>query len=59
MDRRSYLKTDELRVRPGTYADIYDSVLWDNEEWYVKFFMTTEGEPVVEVWSLNWDGSIH
>lgn len=59
MSRSDYYKTDELRAIPGTYADIYRFVPWDGEEWYVKFFFRSDGEMLLEIWSLNWESAIH
>ena len=33
-------------------------MVYDETEWYVKFFVEDE-EPVVEIWSMNWDGAFH
>ena len=51
-------KSVELEHKPGTWADIYCGMFYDDTEWYVKFFIENE-EPVVEIWSMNWDGAVH
>ena len=52
IEESHFHKCDELKNLPGTMADIYHSVPWDDQEWYVKFFMR-DGEPVVDIWSLK------
>ena len=54
-----YLKTDELEKRPGTYADIYKGMVYDDIEWYVKFYVDGDGYAQVMVWSMCWDGAGH
>ena len=51
-------KSVELEHKPRTWADIYCGMFYDDTEWYVKFFIENEG-PVVEIWSMNWDGAVH
>lgn len=58
MGPRHFHKSVELENRPGTWADVYKGMVYDDVEWYVKFFMDG-GEPIVVVWSMNYDGAIH
>lgn len=58
IEEKHFRKSVELERRPGTWADIYCGMVYDETEWYVKFFIEDE-EPVVEIWSMNWDGAFH
>ncbi|WP_333789952.1 type II toxin-antitoxin system MqsR family toxin [Parolsenella catena] len=58
MRREHFVKSVELEKRPGTWADVYVRMVYDDVEWYVKFFIDGD-EPTVEIWSLNWDGTVH
>mgnify|MGYP007039011563 FL=1 len=48
----------ELKNRPGILADVYCGMVYDEIEWYVKFFME-DGVPMLDIWSMNWDGAVH
>ena len=58
MGHEHFVKSVELEKRPGTWADVYAGMVYDDIEWYAKFFIDGE-EPIVEIWSLNWDGVVH
>lgn len=58
IEEKHFRKSVELEHKPGTWADIYCGMFYDDTEWYVKFFIENEG-PVVEIWSMNWDGAVH
>lgn len=58
IEPRHFDKSVELDNRPGTWADVYRGAIYDEVEWYVKFFIENES-PTVEVWSMNWDGAVH
>lgn len=54
-------KSDELKRRPGIFADIYSGIecaVYPEEKWYAKIVMA-DGEVDLEIWSMNWDGYIH
>lgn len=56
-----FYKSVELVKRPGVFADIYNDIKceeYSEERWYVKLLISDD-EPVLELWSLNWDGYIH
>ena len=59
MRHEHFVKSDELEYLPGTYADIYSGMKYDDIEWYVKFFMRDGEVSQVEIWSMNWDGTVH
>lgn len=59
MSQDDFYKSEELDARPGTFADIYRGVVYDEVEWYVKFFIDDSGQATVSVWSLCWDGTNH
>ena len=59
MSSSNFVKSDELEYLPRTYADIYSGMEYDGIEWYVKFFIRDNEISQVEVWSMNWDGSVH
>ena len=46
-------------AKPGTYADVYKGVYYDNEEWYVKFYIDEDGANHIEILSLKPDGSMY
>lgn len=58
MRHEHFAKSVELEKRPGTWADVYVGMVYDDIEWYAKFFIDGD-EPTVEIWSLNWDGAVH
>lgn len=61
IEEADFQKSDELKKRPGAYADIYSGIEcadYPEEAWYAKIVMSDE-EPLLEIWSLNWDGYIH
>lgn len=51
-----FYKSDELKNRPGVFADIYRHVECYEIEWYAKFFVDDDGCPQVNIWSLKEDG---
>ena len=57
MHPRDFLKSEELDMKPGTFADIYRGMRFEGEAWYVKFFIDDGGHVVIL--SANWDGYIH
>lgn len=59
MSEDHYLKSVELEYLPGTYADIYRGMTYDDAAWYVKFYVDEAGCAQVVIWSLCWDGSVH
>lgn len=55
-------KSDELRNRPGTFADIYNGIEcaeYPEEPWYAKIVLSDSNEMALEIWSLNWEGYMH
>ena len=58
IEPRHFRKTVELKNRPGILADVYCGMVYDEIEWYVKFFME-DGVPMLDTWSMNWDGAVH
>ncbi len=52
--RESY----ELDMLPGTWVDVY-RVRYDDEDWYLKFFIDGEGDLKLNVLSANWWGYQH
>ena len=57
-------KTEELRVLPGVWADVYRPVPFidlesgESNDWYIKFFI--ENDTVrLHIMSANYDGCIH
>ena len=64
IEPEDFHKSDELNIRPGTFADIYRHVPYvsilsgELNEWYVKFFID-EGMVKVHVLSANYEGAIH
>lgn len=57
IEPRHFHKSVELENNPGTWADVYQGVVYDGIGWYVKFFM--DAGKLVVVWSMNWDGATH
>lgn len=56
-----FYKSIELDNRPGTFADIYRNVECEDypeNSWYVKLFVC-DGETMVEIWSMVWEGYTH
>lgn len=58
MGTDDFVKSVELDVIPGTWADVYVVTAMD-EDWYVKFFIQEDGSLSLRVLSANWDGYIH
>ena len=61
MAKENFQKSDELRARAGTFADIYNGIKcaeYPEEEWYAKVVITDD-EAALEIWSMNWSGYIH
>lgn len=58
VEPRHFQKSVELDHRLGTWADVYRGAVFDETEWYVKFFIENDN-PTVEIWSMNWDGTVH
>lgn len=58
LTERDFVKSVELRNRPGTMADVYVGGWYDDTEWYVKAFIEA-GNLTLQVWSMSWDGSLH
>ena len=54
-----FCKSEALDVLPGEWGDVYRYVPYDDEEWYVKFFIRRDGTAVLSVMSANWEGYIH
>ena len=59
IDPEDFYRSDELEVIPGTFADIYRNVEYDDEQWYVKLFINDDGEASVQVLSASWEGYPH
>lgn len=59
MQPRHFIASEELDWLPGTYADIYCGMRYDDIAWYVKFYIDSEGLGSLEIWSANWDGAVH
>lgn len=55
----NFYKSDELDVVPGTFADIYRNVECDGKKWYVKLFISDDGDAAVQVLSANWEDYPH
>ena len=58
----NFHKSDELKNRPGTYADIYKGIEcadYPEEPWYAKIVLSDDGAVILEIWSLNWEDYIH
>ena len=58
LDEEDFVKSVELRNRPGVMADVYVGGWYDDTSWYVKAFIEDESLTLM-VWSLAWDGSLH
>ena len=54
-----FYKSEELRVIPGVFADIYIGMRYDDTDWYVKFYVDECGEATVTVMTMCWDGADH
>lgn len=54
-----FLKSEELEIKPGVWADVYQGVQFEGEEWYVKFFIDNDDIVQLSVMSAVWDGYIH
>lgn len=59
IDPDDFYKCEELEAVPGVWADIYSGVLFEDEEWYMKFFIDDAGTMRLSVLSATWDGYIH
>lgn len=53
-----FVKSMELDSIPGTWADVY-KVPYDDETWYLKFFIREDRTTCLVVMSANWEGYIH
>ena len=53
-----FYKSDPLEVAPGYNGDVYKTHL-DDEDWYIKFYVRSNGAEVVVVLTACQDGSIH
>lgn len=59
--KEDFYKTDALEKKPGYYADIYRNVHCDDypeEDWYVKVLVEDQ-IPILDIWSMNWEGYPH
>ena len=54
-----FVKSVELDVSPGTWADVYRGTPYAGETWYVKFYVGNQGRVSINILSANWDGYIH
>lgn len=54
----NFHKSAESTKVPGVWLDIYRGVEFEDEEWYVKFFID-DGEVRLSILSANWDEYIH
>lgn len=59
IDASCYQKSMPLENCNGKIADVYLVRDYDDADWYVKFFIQEGHDPIVEVWSCNWDGCMH
>lgn len=59
MQTDNFVKAVELDYLPGVFADVYEGMMYDGIDWYVKFFVDKTGNPVVDIWSMSWSGSVH
>ena len=59
MKPEDFHKSEELKALPGTFADIYKGMSYDDVEWYVKFYIDDSGQATVSVWTMCWDGANH
>lgn len=61
----NFYKSDELKIIPGQWADIYRFVKTGDEEldgedgWYVKAFIDDSQALRLSIMSANWEGYIH
>ena len=58
LEERDFVKSIELRNRPGVMADVYIGGWYDDTEWYVKAFIEDDSL-TLQIWSMAWDGSLH
>ncbi|MGI6033757.1 MAG: type II toxin-antitoxin system MqsR family toxin [Coriobacteriales bacterium] len=56
LDESCFYKTIMLEKRDGKPADVYRGVECLDETWYVKLFVDSDGDAVVQVWSMKEDG---
>lgn len=56
---KDFYKSEALDVVPGEWGDVYRHVVYDDEEWYVKFFIRKDGTAVLSVMSANWEDYMH
>ena len=54
-----FYKSEAMRHIPGVWADIYRHVKFDDEEWYIKFFIDRDGTVALSVLSATWEYYIH
>lgn len=54
-----FYKSVELEVIPGLWGDVYRSVEYEGESWYVKFTIREDGTASLCVLSANWEGYLH
>lgn len=59
MEPKHFVKSEELDHQPGTFADIYCGMVYDDIPWYVKFYIDEDGNENLQIWSANWDGAVH
>lgn len=59
MCERHFYKSEELQFKPGVFADIYKGMIYDDTEWYVKFFIDEDEQEHLEIWTMVWDGATH
>lgn len=58
IDEHDFVKSVELKNRPGFMADIYVGGWYDETERYVKAFIEHD-EITLQFWSMCWEGSLH
>ncbi len=58
LEPSDFVKSFELKTLPGIMADVYVGSQFDDTEWYVKVFIE-DNTTMVQIWSMNWDGSLH
>ena len=64
LEPEDFYKTEELRVLPGVWADVYRPVLFidpesgESNDWYIKFFIENDAVRL-HIMSANYDGCIH
>lgn len=59
MSPDDFYKATRLENYPDMTADVYRGMLYDDEEWYVKFFIDDDENVVLHVWTLCVDGAMH